>query len=107
MRMVIAGLAASLALAPGGLVAESLVDEIQDEEQPGSQIEMEIGGGGGVEIGREGDMTPPSPVEVEGEVLDVPAGPDDPEDIDPTDDELPGEGPEDLSGPDDGDPLPD
>ena len=52
-------------------------------------------------------MPPPSPVEVEGEVLDVPAGPADPAEIDPTDDELPGEGPEDLSGPDDGDDLPD
>jgi len=107
MRMVIAGLAASLALAPGGVFAESLVDEIQDEEQPGSQIEMEIGGGGGVEIGRERNMAPPSPVEVEGEVVDAPDDPDDPADIDPTDAELPGEGPEDLSGPDDEDPLPD
>ncbi len=106
MRRMIVGLAASLALAPGGVFAESLVDEIQDEEQPGSQIEMDIGGGG-VEIGREGNMPPPSPVEVEGEVLDVPAGPADPAEIDPTDDELPGEGPEDLSGPDDGDDLPD
>jgi hypothetical protein len=107
MRRVIVGLAASLALAPGGVLADSLIDEIQDEEQPGSQIEMEIGGGGGVEIGRERNMPPPSPVEVEGDVLDVPDGPTDPAEIDSTDDELPGEGPEDLSGPDDEDPLPD
>jgi len=107
MRRVIVGLAASLALAPGGVFADSLIDEIQDEEQPGSQIEMEIGGGGGVEIGRERNMAPPSPVEVEGEVVDAPDDPDDPADIDPTDEEMPDEGPEDLSGPDDEDPLPD
>jgi hypothetical protein len=107
MRIAIAAVAALMALMPaGGVLAESLDDEVQDEEQPGSEIEMEIGGGG-VEIGRKGNMPPPSPVEVEGEVLDVPVGPTDPAEIDPTDDELPGEGPEDLSGPDDEDPLPD
>jgi hypothetical protein len=105
MRIVIAGIAAALAMTPaGGAVAESMIDEIQDEEQPGSQIEMDIGPGG-VDIGRKGDM--PSPIEVEGEVLDVPVGPTNPADIDPVDAELPGEGPEDLSGPDDEDPLPD
>jgi len=107
MRIVIAGIAAALAMTPaGGAVAESIIDEIQDEEQPGSQIEMEIGPGG-VDIGRKGNMSPPSPIEVEGEPLDVPVGPTDPAEIDPIDDELPGEGPEDLSGPDDEDPLPD
>lgn len=105
MRIVIVGLAALLAMAPvGGAFAETIDDEIQDEEQPGSEIEMEIGGGG-VEIERKRDLVP-SPVEVEGQVLDVPVGPTNPAEIDPIDDELPGEGPEDLSGPDDEDPLP-
>jgi hypothetical protein len=36
----------------------------------------------------------------------VPNDPDDPEAYDPVDTRLPGEGPEDLSGPDDDDPLP-
>jgi hypothetical protein len=41
-----------------------------------------------------------------GAALDVPNDPDDPEADDPVDTRLPGEGPEDLSGPDDDDPLP-
>ncbi len=106
MRIAIVGLAALLAMAPGGgAFAETIDDEIQDEEQPGSEIDMEIGGGQ-VEIGRERNMAP-SPVEIEGQVLDVPVDPANPAEIDPIDDELPGEGPEDLSGPNDGDPLPD
>lgn len=106
MRIVAVGLAAMLtgALA-GGALAESLGEEIQEEEQPGSEIEVDIGGGQ-VEIGREKNMEP-SPVEIDGQSeLDVPVGPTNPAEIDPIDDELPGEGPEDLSGPDDEDPLP-
>lgn len=61
---------------------------------------------GRVEIGREKFMHP-SPVEFEGETMQVPGDPDTPEADDPTDAELPGEGPEDLSGPDDDDALPD
>jgi hypothetical protein len=92
-------------MAPGGgAFAETIDDEIQDEEQPGSEIEMDIGGGQ-VEIGRKRDLVP-SPVEIEAQVLDVPVGPTNPAEIDPIDDELPGEGPEDLSGPGDEDPLP-
>jgi hypothetical protein len=41
------------------------------------------------------------------EELDVPNDPDTPNAGDPIDDELPGVGPEDLSGPDDDDDLPD
>lgn len=105
MRIGIAGLAALLAVAlAGGALAETIDDEIQEQEQPGSAIEMEIGGGQ-VEIGRERNMAP-SPVEVEGEELNLPVGPTNPAEIDPIDDELPGEGPEDLSGPGDEDPLP-
>lgn len=104
MRLATVGLAAILAGAPmGGALAETLQDEIQDEEQPGSEIEMDIGRGQ-VEIGRERNMRPP--VQIEGRTLDVPNDPDDPEADDPVDAELPGEGPEDLSGPDDDDSLP-
>lgn len=105
MRAVAAGLVALLAGAlPGGAIAETLQDEIQDEEQPGSEIEMDIGRGQ-VQIGRERNFRP-SPVEIGGQSLDVPNDPDDPEAVDPVDAQLPGEGPEDLSGPDDDDPLP-
>jgi hypothetical protein len=61
---------------------------------------------GGVTIGRQRNMNP-SPVETEGRTLDVPNDPDTPAAPDPVDAQLPGEGPEDLSGPDDDDPLPD
>ncbi len=121
MRSVTMGLAALLAAAFGGpATAQSLGEEIQQEEQPGSEIEAEIGGGE-VIIGREknmppegGEVLPPSattvpasPIVIEGGApLDVPDDPDDPVSPDAIDAELPGEGPEDLSGPDDDDPLP-
>lgn len=56
MRIRTIGLAALMAgsLMGDGL-AQSLIDEIQDEEQPGSQIEMNIGRGD-IEIGRERNM---------------------------------------------------
>jgi hypothetical protein len=66
---------------------------------------MDIGRGR-VEIGREKFMHP-SPVEIEAETMQVPDDPDTPEADDPTDAELSGEEPEDLSGPDDDDALPD
>lgn len=101
MRMVATALAMMMASGlAGGAVAETLQDEIQDEEAPGSEIEMDIGRGG-VEIGRERAFNP-SPVEVEGQVLDAPNDPDMPE----ANSLLPGQGPQDLSGPDDDDALP-
>ena len=121
MRSVTMGLAALLAVAFGGpAAAQSLGEEIQQEEAPGSEIEAEIGGGE-VIIGREKNMppegaeilppsattVPASPIIVEGGApLDVPNDPDEPVSPDAIDAELPGEGPEDLSGPDDDDPLP-
>jgi hypothetical protein len=106
MRIRTVGLAALLAASMMGsaFAQQSLQDEIQEEEAPGSEIEMDIGPGG-VEIGRERNMRP-SPVEIEGEPLDVPNDPDTPVSPDAIDAELPGEGPQDLSGPDDDDPLP-
>ena len=77
----------------------------QNEEALGSEIEMNIGGGR-VEIGRAWNMTP-SPVEIQGQTLDAPDNPDSADAEDAVDAELPGEGPEDLSGPDDDDALPD
>ncbi|MGO8840272.1 MAG: hypothetical protein ACLQF1_03800 [Methyloceanibacter sp.] len=48
----------------------------------------------------------PRRLKIEGTSLDVPNDPDDSEVDDPVDAELPGEGPEDLSGPDDDDSAP-
>ena len=87
-----------------GLGQQTLEDEIQQEEAPGSAVEMDIGRGG-VVIGRQRNLNPP-PVEVEGQVLAAPDDPDTPVSPDAIDAELPGEGPEDLSGPNDDDPLP-
>jgi hypothetical protein len=85
-------------------------DGIQDDEQPGSEIEMDIGGGkatierkSGAPVFRPGEVPATGGAENQ---LNVPNDPDLPAAEDPVDAELPGEGPEDLSGPDDDDPLP-
>jgi hypothetical protein len=96
MRRLVVGVAAALAVSFGGTaLAEDMTEEIQEEEQPGSEIEIEFGGGNAT-IERK-----------DGAPLEVPDDPDRPAAGDPVDAELPGEGPEDLSGPDDDDPLPD
>jgi hypothetical protein len=106
MRIRTLGLAVLMAGSlMGDGVAQSLQNEIQNEEAPGSEIEMNIGGGK-VEIGRERSMIP-SPVETGGQMMDAPDDPDTPYAEDAVDADLPGEGPEDLSGPDDDDALPD
>jgi hypothetical protein len=106
MRIKTVGLAVLVAgsMMGDGLAQQTLEDEIQQEEAPGSAIEMDIGRGG-VVIGRQRNLNPP-PVEVEGQVLDAPNDPDTPVSPDAIDAELPGGGPENLSGPDDDDPLP-
>ncbi len=107
MRIKTVGLAVLVggSMMGDGLAQQTLEDEIQQEEAPGSAIEMDIGRGG-VVIGRQRNLNPP-PVEVEGRTLDVPNDPDTPAvSPDAIDAELPGEGPEDLSGPDDDDSLP-
>ena len=109
MRRMLVGLAAILTVSAAGPVfAVDMTEEIQEEEQPGSEIKIEGNGGGGVEIERKSGK-PIMDIGGEGddELLDVPNDPDTPEAGDPIDDELPGEGPEDLSGPDDDDNLPD
>jgi hypothetical protein len=106
MRIRTLGLAALMAGSlMGDGVAQSVQDEIQEDEAPGSEIEMDVEPGR-VVIGRQKNLNP-SPVEIQGRTLDVPDDPDTPAAEDPVDAELPGEGPEDLSGPDDDDSLPD
>ncbi|MGE3528903.1 MAG: hypothetical protein AB7G54_05690 [Methyloceanibacter sp.] len=108
MRRMLVGLAAMLSVSAAGPVfAVDMTEEIQEEEQPGSEIEIEGGGGGGLQIERKSGK----PIldiggAGEGEALDPLDDPDMPEAGDPIDDELPGEGPEDLSGPEDEDDLP-
>ncbi|MGZ8400050.1 MAG: hypothetical protein ACXWVI_01930 [Methyloceanibacter sp.] len=96
----------------GPVFAEDMTEEIQEEEQPGSEIELDLGVGGatierksGAPVFHPGDvpMMAPEP----GAQLGIPDEPDAPLAEDPVDAELPGEGPENLSGPDDDDDLPD
>jgi len=103
------GVAAALAMSFAGPVfAEGMTEEIQEEEQPGSEIELDVGGGEATIERKSGaPVFRPGEVSLGGDALDVPNDPDTPEAGDPVDAELPGEGPEDLSGPDDDDALPD
>ena len=116
MRRVAVGLAAVLAVSfTGPAIGESELDQIQDAEQPGSQINFTFGGGGGAPV-RRANCGP-----VFGGIgrswfgagsgaadgsADLPPDPDFPVTGDAIDNALPGQGPEDLSGPDDDDPLP-
>jgi hypothetical protein len=110
MRRMLVGVATAFVMAfTGPSFAQDMTEEIQEEEQPGSEIELDIGGGGatierksGAPVFRPGDV----PAIGGGPQLDLPNDPDTPAEPDPVDAELPGEGPEDLSGPDDDDPLP-
>ena len=86
------------------VLAGPMPDGIQDEEEPGSEIEIDIGGGGAT-IHRE-DGKPILDLGPSDTPLQPLDDPDDPVDADPVDAELPGEGPQDLSGPFDEDPLP-
>lgn len=133
MRRMAVGLAAALTLGfAGSAFGESDFDEIQDEEQPGSEIGIQIGGGT-VSAERENGapifpiapyaapapvfpsapyaapatVFPVAPLATRGGQLRPLDDPDAPVAGDPIDRELPGEGPEDLSGPDDDDSLPD
>lgn len=108
MYKTVAGLTTILAVA--GLtpaLAQSETERIQDNEMPGSEIQIDIGKEG-ADVHRKsgkplfGDMKmseePPELAPLD--------DPDSPISPDPIDAELPGEGPESLSGPDDEDPLP-
>ena len=106
MRPMIVAFAALLAaFAAGPSLAVDMTEEIQEEEQPGSEIEIDMGGGG-AQIERKSGQ-PLLDIGGGGEKLIAPNDPDMPEAGDPIDDALPGQGPQDLSGPDDDDNLPD
>jgi hypothetical protein len=107
MSKMRAGLAAIAMIAfTGPAMAQAEPDGFQEDEQPGSEIEMDIGGGG-VDVERKSGAPVFAPGEiprggiiVDGENPGPPLDdPDTPYDGgDPIDAELPGEGPEDLSG---------
>ena len=113
MRRVAMAIAAALAVSyAGSVLAEDMTEKIQNDEQPGSGIGINIGGGGakierenGTPVLRPGDLPPAA--SGAGSQLDAPNDPDVPDAGDSVDAKLPGEGPEDLSGPDDDDDLPD
>lgn len=105
MRRRFVGIAASALIAwAAPAFAIDMTEEIQEEEQPGSEIEMDIGGGGATIHRKDGE--PLLDIGESDAPLEPLDDPDDPADLDPVDEELPGEGPEDLSGPFDEDPLP-
>lgn len=106
MRHMMVAIAAVLAgsIAAGTALSVDMTEEIQDVEQPGSEIELDLGGGKAQIERKSGE--PLLDIGGGGEDLIAPNDPDMPEGGDPIDDELPGEGPEDLSGPDDDDNLP-
>ena len=116
MRRVAVGLAAVLAVSfTGPAIGESELDQIQDAEQPGSQINFTFGGGGGAQVRRANGGPMFGGIgrswfgagsgAADGSA-DLPPDPDFPVAGDAIDNALPGQGPEDLSGPDDDDPLP-
>jgi hypothetical protein len=121
MKSAYIGIAAIAALAftgPAFGQNEGEPDGFQQNEMPGSEFQLNIESDGKVEFGRErtlekeetGKAAPEGlrdGLELGGDPLGDPLDdPDNPVDPDPIDEELPGEGPESLSGPDDEDPLP-
>ena len=104
MRRMVVGIAAMMAMSfAGPSFAESMTEKIQQEEQPGSEIEINSQGGKAqVERKSGAPLLEPGA----GTQLDAPDDPDTPQAGDSIDNALPGEGPEDLSGPDDDDSLP-
>jgi hypothetical protein len=116
MRRAAVGLAILIAVSfTGPATGGSEFDAIQNAEQPGSQINFTFGGGG-VQVRRASggpifgggvrSMFGAGSGASDGSI-ELPPDPDFPQGGDAVDNELPGEGPESLSGPDDDDPLPD
>jgi hypothetical protein len=101
------GVAAILGVALAGpAFGMDETEEIEQSEQPGAEIEMDVEGGQ-LEIKRKSGAPVFEPgMTGGGQTLKPLDDPDAPIGGDPIDNELPGEGPEDLSGPDDDDPLP-
>ncbi len=121
MKSAYIGIAAIAALAftgPAFGQNEEEPDGFQENEMPGSEFQLNIESDGKVEFGRESTLEKEEAgkaapeglrdgLELGGDPLGDPLDdPDNPVDPDPIDEELPGEGPESLSGPDDEDPLP-
>lgn len=121
MKSAYIGLAAIAALAftgPAFGQNEAEPDGFQEDEMPGSEFQLDVDSDGKVEFGRESTLEKEEAgkaapeglrdgLELGGDPLGDPLDdPDNPVDLDPIDEELPGEGPESLSGPDDEDPLP-
>ena len=111
MRRMMVGVATAFAMSVAGPALAGDPDGFQEEEQPGSEIELDIGGGeatierkSGAPVLRPGDVPMAAPGA--GTPLEPLDDPDAPVADDPVDAELPGEGPESLSGPDDDDSLP-
>jgi hypothetical protein len=111
---MIVGVATAVAMSLAGpALAQDMTEDIQENEQPGSEIEIDLGADGddtverksGAPVFQPGDVPMMAPGT--GTQLDVPNDPDMPVAEDPVDAELPGEGRESLSGPDDDDGLPD
>jgi hypothetical protein len=109
IRRVAVGLASLLAVSfTAPAAGESELDQIQDAEQPGSQINLTFGGGSGFTARRAGGgplfggigRAFGAGVGASDGSLELP-DPDTPLAGDPVDNALPGEGPEDLSGPGD------
>ena len=118
MHKFVVGLTALSGVAfAGPALGESETERIQETEQPGSEFELNVDSGGNVEFGRKGKLDLDVGTLGEGESNPLEIGDSDPL-LEPLDDpdlpvspdaidaELPGEGPESLSGPDDDDPLP-
>lgn len=112
MNKTVAALAATMTLAfASTALAESETERVQETEMPGSEIEIDMGKDG-ADIHRKsgkplfGGLDETAAEEGGEPLLEPLDDPDDPIDLDPIDEELPGEGPESLSGPDDEDPLP-
>jgi len=116
MHKMVVGLALLMTVGfAGPALSESETEQIEDSEQPGSEFELDVDDDGQVEFGRKGKLEAQdegggdNPLEIgdeDGPLLDPLDDPDNPIDADLIDEELPGEGPESLSGPDDEDPLP-
>ncbi|MEM7398405.1 MAG: hypothetical protein AAGF48_00315 [Pseudomonadota bacterium] len=109
MYKTVTGLAAIIVAASfDPALAESATERVQESEMPGSEIQIDIGKDGADIHRKSGKPLFSSDMNLTDEEQSLAPldDPDDPVAPDPIDAELPGEGPEDLSGPDDEDPLP-
>lgn len=89
-------------------LADPDTEAFQDSEMPRSEIQIDIGKDGADIHRKDGRKLFGGNMRLTDEEQDLPPldEPDSPLVADPVDAELPGEGPESLSGPDDEDPLP-